>query len=88
MNTIEKKQPWTNIVSYRPDEYLPREEFEKLRADLKNAWHALGWLHLRMTNDLDIKTTSPLSRPELARRLAEVKKRIEKMMDVYLGEDI
>ena len=41
----------------------------------------------RLANDLDIKTASPLPRPEIARRLGEVKKQIEKMMDVYLGED-
>ena len=84
---METKQPWTNVVTYRPDEYLPREEFDKLRKDLKNTWHALGWLHLRMTNDLDTKSASMLPRPELARRLNEVKKQIEKMMDVYLEEN-
>ena len=87
MNTAENKQPWTHIVVYRPDDSLPREELEKLREDLKRTWHTLGWLHLRLANDLDIKTASPLPRPEIARRLGEVKKQIEKMMDVYLGED-
>lgn len=88
MKTAENKQPWSNVVAYCPDEYLSREEFERLREDLKRTWHMLGWLHLRMTNDLAIKTTSPLPRPEIAKRLGEVKKQIEKMMDVYLEEEL
>ena len=42
MNTAENKQPWTNIVVYRPDEYLPREELEKLREDLNLAYARLA----------------------------------------------
>ncbi|MEG0382481.1 MAG: hypothetical protein RR597_04520 [Christensenella sp.] len=81
-----KKEPWTNVIRYEAKDYLPKEEFAKLRNDLRVAWRALGWLHLRMTNDIDIASRSPLSRPELRRRLTEVEKEIEKLMDVYLKE--
>ena len=86
MIAMKAKKQWTNVISYSKDEYLTREKFEMLRSDVKEAWQALGWLHLRMTNDIDTKNPSPLSRPELMGRLQEVKKQIEKMMVSCLDE--
>ncbi len=86
MIAMKAKKQWTNVISYSKDEYLTREKFEMLRSDVKEAWQALGWLQLRMTNDIDTKNPSPLSRPELMGRLQEVKEQIEKMMASCLDE--
>lgn len=79
-----EKEAWTNAVKYEKKDFLPGEEFVKLRNDLRGAWRSLGWIHLRMTNDIDTQSRSPLTRAELRRRLCEVKKEVERLMDVYL----
>lgn len=83
VNSMERED-WTNVLKHEKKDFLPSEEFIKLRDDLRGAWRSLGWLHLRMTNDIDTQNKSPLTRAELYRRLDEIKKEVERLMGVYL----
>ncbi len=72
------------MCKHEKKDFLPNEVFVKLRDDLRGTWRSLGWLHLRMTNDIDTHNRSPLTRAEIGRRLEDVKKEVERLMDVYL----
>lgn len=79
-----EKEAWTNVVKRDKKDFLSPEEFTKMRDELRGAWRSLGWLHLRMTNDIDTNNRSPLPREELRSRLLTVKKELDRLMEVYL----
>ncbi|WP_066646306.1 hypothetical protein [Christensenella timonensis] len=76
-----KKDKWTNVVSYGPEDSLCEEDFIRVKDKLRGAWRTLGWVHLRMTNDIDTKSRSPLKKPEIRERISEVMEELQKIMD-------
>lgn len=84
---MKEKEKWTNIIRYRAEDYLAMEEFLALKGEIEGAWRSLGWINLRMANDININTKTAIPRPEMRRRLAEIKEKIEKCMELYLKED-
>ncbi len=83
----QEKDKWSNKKNRLPEDYLSPEDFLKVKAGLKSAWRKLGWIHLRMTNDLDVKSKSPLTKIEIHRRLEEVKQELLKIDEAYLKEE-
>lgn len=82
-----EKDKWTNVVSYGPEDSLREEDFMRVKDKVRGAWRTLGWVHLRMTNDLDTKSRAPLKRPEIRERIGEVMDELQKIIDNDLQED-
>lgn len=82
------KDRWSNTRKAAPGEYLTPEDFLKVKAGLHSAWRKLGWIHLRMTNDLETKNPSPLTRIEIHCRMEEIKNELNELNQSYLEEDL
>ena len=83
----KEKDKWSNVVSYGPNDYLSPEEYASLKDGVRDVWRKLGWLHLRMANDIDIRSTSPLPAADLQRRLKEAREKMDDLIKAYLKED-
>lgn len=82
-----EKDKWTNIAVYGSEDTLCEEDFTRIKDKVRSAWRALGWVHLRMTNDLDIKSRTPLKKLEMRVRIGEAMDMLQKIMDHELRED-
>lgn len=66
---------------------LSPEEFLSLKTEIRQCWRMLGMIHLRMHNDMELKTRKKTSRLEIYKRLEEVSRRLNDMMDTYFPMD-
>lgn len=81
-----EKDRWTNVVPYGKDEYLTQKDFARIKDEVRRVWRSLGWIHLRMTNDIDTENRTPLNKPQLKKRIEEARDRLQKMIDNDLKE--
>ena len=82
-----EKDKWTNVALYGKDEYLTQKDFARVRGEIRTVWRSLGWIHLRMTNDIDTENKMPLNKPQLKKRIEEARDRLQKMIDNDFKED-
>lgn len=52
---------------------LQKEEFIRVKEEVRNAWRVLGQLQLRMTNDLNLNIKKRLSAEIIQKRLDEAR---------------
>lgn len=82
-----EKDKWTNVVTYEKGEYLSEKDFVRLKDEIRAVWRGLGWIHLRMTNDIDTENKAPLTRLQLKKRIEEARDKLQKIIDDDLKGD-
>ena len=82
----KEKNRWSNVVIYDPDDFLLPQEYAAFTDGVRHVWREMGKLHLRLANDVNIKSTSMLPASELRDRLEELQKKIDQLAQNYLGE--
>lgn len=80
----QEKDKWSNVVAYRQEDYLKREEYAALLQHIRLIWKKSAWLHLRLANDLDINTRSPMPIPELRKKILGIQKEMDQIVKQYL----
>lgn len=63
-------------------------EYDAIRTCIRRVWRKSAWLHLRMTNDIDTRTRSLLTKAELDKRLREIEEEIAAVRAAYFVEQI
>jgi hypothetical protein len=66
---------------------LPSDALLSLKADIRQCWRMLGMVHLRMHNDLQLKSRKTTSRAEIYGRLDEVSRRLDAILADYFPEE-
>ncbi len=66
------------------EKYLTLQDFNAVKKDVKRLWRKMGMLHLRMTNDIDIKNSKPINKEEIKMKLEALKADINNILDNFL----
>ena len=75
------------VYNFLPFMILPIYSKMCIRDRIRTVWRSLGWIHLRMTNDIDTENKMPLNKPQLKKRIEEARDRLQKMIDNDFKED-